>query len=115
MSTARKSFADYDAVVAEVERIAAPESTDEPISAATLANVRDLISVCRKGITLPDSLGRGYWPTIRMSWGFVEVEVFEDRLEVYQLKEGQTSIWYEEHNPGGIFSNRFLAELAALG
>jgi hypothetical protein len=114
MSTARKSFADYDAVIAEAERIAA-ESTDEPITAATLANVRDLMAVCRKGVAIPDGLGRGYNPTICISWGYVQVEVCDDHFEVYQLKEGQTSIWHEEHNPGGVFSHRFLAELAVLG
>lgn len=113
MPRSPKVFADYESVIVEVERITA-ENADEPISATTLANVHDLLAACRDGIPVPDCLGKGYYSTIWLEWGSVQVEVFEDHLEVYQIKEGQTSISDEEHHPGAVFSHRFLAELFRL-
>lgn len=107
-------FADYNSVIAEVERVAS-QNADEPISAATFANVRDLVALCRNGVPVPDSLGRGYWPTIWLQWGFVQVEIFNDHLEVYHLQKGQSSIRHEEHQPGATFSQWFLDEVSALG
>ena len=113
MPSVNRDFANYDAVIAEIKRIAEQGAAQE-FRASTLANVRDLIEVCRNRVPLPNFVGRGYYPTFILQWGFVQVEVFEEHLEVYHLKDGQTSIWYEEHNPGSIFSHRFIAELAAL-
>ncbi len=47
--------------------------------------------------------------------GLLQIEVFDDRLEVYHLKESETDIWHEEHHPGAVFSHKFLAELYSLG
>ena len=47
-------------------------------------------------------------------WGNFEIEVFEDRLEVYRFFDQRSEIWYEYHQPGAAFTPRLLAELAAL-
>jgi len=113
MHTNPPSLPDYDSVAKEVERFAA-EYRDEPVTEATLANVNDLLAVCRATVRPPDLVARGYEPTICIAWGNLEVEVFADRVEVYRFFEGRTDIWDEEHQPGDAFSNRLMAELASV-
>lgn len=103
---------DHATSAAELERIAAGKG--EQISAATLANARDVLAFCEGTISTPKEIGRGYWPTIRISWPGLEIEVFEERMEIYRfLTDGRFDVWYEEHRPGDTFSERFVAELSA--
>jgi hypothetical protein len=103
---------EWDNVQIEVDRIIA--ESDASFDPSTVANVSDLLIVCRSAVPVPMSLGKGYWSTVRFSWPKFEIEVFEDRLEVYHFYDQHTDIWYEQHKPGEVFSSRFLAELAAL-
>jgi hypothetical protein len=60
-------------------------------------------------------VAKGYWSTISLSWPKFEIEVFEDRLEVYHFKDdGRTDIWYEMRKPGGAVSEKFPDELPTL-
>lgn len=104
---------DWDGVEAEVGQVV--NSGSGCFDAATVANVGDLMSVCRVCCPLPTEVAKGYWSTVSISWPEFEIEVFESRLEVYDFKEdGGTDIWYEEHTPGQQFSTRFLDELPRL-
>jgi len=47
------------------------------------------------------------------SSGPLEIEVFEDRLEVYRF-EPTFGVWYEDHKSGQPFSPSFEAELPRL-
>ncbi len=80
----------------------------------TVANVRDLLTLCVKGTPVPTSVAKGYWETVSFSWGNLEIEVFDDHLEVYRFYDQRSEIWHEEHQPGAAFSSKFLAEMAAL-
>lgn len=46
-----------------------------------------------------------------MIWDKFELEIFEDRVEVYHFDQPQLQVWYEQHTPGQEFSSRFLGEL----
>jgi hypothetical protein len=78
----------------------------------TVANAFDVLSACESKTSMPMGVKKGYWPTISVWWEGFELEVFEDRVEVYVFRsEGGTDIWYEDHAPGAVFSPRFLTEL----
>ena len=75
----------WGAVVAEFERIAA--TADSGFSTETLAQARQFLDFARVRCPLPCEVGKGYWPTIRVSWKApsFEVEIFGDRLETYRF------------------------------
>lgn len=103
----------WDEVRYEVDRFVA-ESLD-PFSPSTVANARELISICHACCPLPTSVAKGYWSTVSLSWPKFEIEVFEDRLEVYHFNDDKsTDIWYEMHKPSAAFSEKFLDELPKL-
>jgi hypothetical protein len=103
----------WNTVESDVARIVTKSTV--PFDPKTVANTGDLISTCRLVSPLPSQVTKGYWSTVSLSWPKFEIEVFEDRLEVYHFNDdGSTEIWYEEHYPGGAFSKRFLDELPKL-
>ena len=105
-------LSDWDHVRVNVDQLVA--NSPDPFDANTVANARDLLALCDKGTPVPTSVARGYWETVSFSWGNFEIEVFEDRLEVYRFYDQRSEIWYEEHQPGDAFSPRLVAELATL-
>ena len=100
----------WDAIESEVERLT--HASVEPFHFNVLANLRDLLQLCRSRSALPTGIAKGYWATIRIWWPHFELEVFEDRIEVYRFGEDGTAIWHEDHRPGHEFSDHFLEELA---
>jgi hypothetical protein len=83
-------------------------------SAATIANVSDLLVACRGRVRTPDELGTGYSATVWLEWDGVQVEVFDDHYEIYHMKESKTSIRHEIHSPGTAVSSRLIDELAEV-
>jgi hypothetical protein len=84
----------------------------EPFDSNTVANAHDLVLRCRADVSIPTHVVKGYWSIVSLSWPKFEIEVFEDRLEVYHFNDDKsTDVWYEEHRPGEVFSKRFLDEL----
>ncbi|HEY0925120.1 hypothetical protein [Brevundimonas sp.] len=65
-------------------------------------------------------VGPGYWPTFVLNFdepGFenLQLEVFDDRIEVYRFYDQLFEVWNEEHTPGEGFSEAFIRELPASG
>lgn len=65
-------------------------------------------------------VGPGYWPTFVLNFdepGFenLQLEVFDDRIEVYRFNDQLFEVWNEEHVPGEGFSEAFIRELPASG
>jgi hypothetical protein len=105
-------FSGWDEVRMSVDQLVA--DSPELFDTNTVANARDLLELCVKGAPVPTTVAKGYWSTVSFSWENFEIEVFEDRLEVYRLYDQRSEIWYEEHQPGAAFTPKFLAEIDAL-
>ncbi|MGA8742902.1 MAG: hypothetical protein WB561_17075 [Terracidiphilus sp.] len=104
---------DWDEVRVEVHRIV--EDSAEPFDHTTIANAQELIAVCAFYCPPPTDVSKGYWSTVSLSWPKFEIEVCEDRLEVYHFNDDKTTdIWYEMHEPGSAFSEKFLDELPRI-
>ena len=87
----------------------------EPFDANTIANAQDLLALCRIYCPTPEVVAKGYWSTLSISWPDFELEVFDDRIEVYRFgHQSAIDIWYEQHLPGQNFSVRFTDELPKL-
>ena len=99
-------------VEAEINKIVA--EAREPFEQGTVANAQDLLAFLRERCPTPDSVDKGYWNTICLSWGNFEIEIHDDHIEGYRSYDQRTDIWHEEHKPGDPFSAKVLAELAAL-
>ncbi|SNS30149.1 hypothetical protein SAMN05421770_101405 [Granulicella rosea] len=99
----------WDQVEAEVNQVLA--LNPDPFDSRTIANVGDLLEVCRAGVALPTDVCKGYWTTVRFLWSGSEIEVYEDRLEVYRFLESRFHVWYEEHVAGEPFTQKFLDTL----
>jgi hypothetical protein len=80
----------WDAVWQAVAR--SIEDSPEPFAPATISNVRDLLRAIPKTCSIPDGTGRGYWSTIRIWWKEIEIEVFDDRYELYRFGKSKTGI-----------------------
>jgi hypothetical protein len=102
----------WDLVEVEVERVIA--GSPDPFHRDTILNAHDVLMVCRNACPVPLRVSKGYWSTVSLSWSNFEIEIFEDRVEVYHFFDKKTDIWYEDHRPGEAFTPRFLSELAAL-
>jgi hypothetical protein len=102
----------WDLIEKKIERIVS--DAQQQFDPNTIANARDLVEICRTTTPIPNSVAKGYWNTISLSWPKFEIEVFEDRLEVYHFNDRSTDIWYETHEPSGPFSEKFLDELRRL-
>lgn len=109
-------MSDWDAVEVEIDRIIA--ESPEPFTPETKANARDFLGLVRGRCFIPEVF-KGYWSTILIEWGDtprgpLQIEIFNDRLEVYRFYDKRTDIWDEVHANGEPFSPAFLAELPWL-
>jgi hypothetical protein len=72
-----------------------------PFDPATVSNVRDFLCTIRARCPIPEGAGKGYWSTICISWKGIEVEIFDDRYELYQfIADGRSYIEYFNRNVG---------------
>ncbi len=102
-------FKDWEEVATAAESVFS--TSDEPFSRETIENARDVLAGCRCTSLLPNGVEKGYWSTLCLIWDKFELEIFEDRVEVYHFDQPQLQVWYEQHTPGQEFSSRFLGEL----
>jgi hypothetical protein len=82
----------------------------------TLSNLAELLELLRSTRRPAPSISSGYWPTFCVTWGTAvapnfEIEVFDDRYEVYRLSDGKTDIRYEYHSAGQPIAATLIAEL----
>ena len=74
----------------------------------TTANAFDVLSACEPRTKLPFGVMKGYWTTVVLWWGGFELEVFEDRVEVYRFRDDKgMDIWHEEHTSGNRSHRNF--------
>lgn len=106
-------FENWDEVEAAVSQVI--NAVPGTFAANTKANARVLLNACRASCPLPVGVRKGYWSTVSISWPKFEIEVFEDRLEMYDFKADGADIWYEERKtPQAVYSARFIGELPRL-
>ena len=103
---------EWENVETKIDKIIAGSS--EPFDVSTIENVRDFLVLVRGRYAIP-GVSRGYWSTIILDWestarGDLEIEIFDDRLEIYHLKP-KLEVWYEPHTAGLAFSPELIAEL----
>jgi hypothetical protein len=86
-----REFQNWEEVEQSIDKVIAGSLVS--FDPATISNVRDLFGVIRTRCPIPEAVGKGYWSTICISWKGVEVEVFDDRYELYQfITDGRTDI-----------------------
>jgi hypothetical protein len=105
-------YSGWDSVRLAIDSVFSSEF--EHFEPNTVANVLDVFSACEGRTRTPDGVKKGYRRTMILWWDKLQLEVFEDRVEVYRFHDTSTDIWYEEHKPGKPFTPRFLAELNTL-
>lgn len=101
---------------AEAEVAAIINARPEQHGPAIRQNLSELLDLLKATHRPAPEISPGYWPTSRITWRLegsqnLEIEVFDDRYEVYRYFDGKTDIWYEQHSPGGPISAAFLSEL----
>lgn len=112
MINADFQFGDWDAVANEIARSVAV--SPEPFEDATIANVDDLVTLCRAQCPLPEGVKKGYWSTISIWWPNFEIEVCDDHYELYHFKDRETGIQHFDHRPGEQFRADFINQLPTL-
>ena len=90
-------FKDWEDVERQVEK--SVTNSLVPFDAGTISNARDFLRVTRRLCPIPEGVAKGYWSTVRIWWKDIEVEIFEDRYELYLFNSGQTDIQYFNHAP----------------
>jgi hypothetical protein len=103
---------DWTAVEREIDRIVS--ESNKPFAAETIANARDFATFAKSYCPVP-RVGKGYSETIRLSWDdppkSCEVEVFDNRIELYRFYQKRTDIKEIAHTAGEVFSASLLADL----
>jgi hypothetical protein len=106
------AFTGWDGVGAAIQKVTSSQL--ENFDPNTIANAFDVVSACESRTKLPSGVKKGYWTTVCLWWEGFELEVFDDRVEVYRFRDKGMDIWEEAHTPGGSFTQQFLDELATL-
>ena len=71
-----------------VERVA----TEAAIPARTVAHARSLIAHATGCWPAPEAVQPGYWPTLCLTWPALEIDIHDDRFELYRFEPGATQI-----------------------
>ena len=101
--------AKWDAVEDAIAR--SVSASPEPFAPATVMNAADFVRACRARCPIPEGVAKGYWSTIRIWWRGVEVEVFDDRYELYRLTQGDTRIEHFGRVPGEELPQGLVSQL----
>jgi len=83
---------------------------------AVIRNLDDLLVHMRSTGGPAPRVQAGYWPTFCLTWETdqttnFQIEVFEDRYEIYRFFDRRTDIWHEPHRPGAALSDQLISEL----
>jgi hypothetical protein len=64
----------------------------------TIENAKLFMKFASSRYIAASEIGMGYWPTIRVIWSLpshpIEIEIFEDRYELYRFADGTTEIMH---------------------
>jgi hypothetical protein len=76
----------------------------EAFAPETIQNAKDFVAFAEHSYIAPDAVGKGYWPTVRLSWSGVrsasiEIEVHSDHYEFYRFFDGRTDIMEFSRTP----------------
>ena len=89
----------WEAVPKLIEKII--QASQEPFDSLVITNANDLVRDCRSLYRVPEGVAKGYWSTIRLWWPALEIEIFEDRFELYCFQNQKTDIRHFDHVTGG--------------
>jgi len=76
--------------------------------------VQRLFAAIPDPFPLPIEVTKGYWNTIRICWNHIEVEIFDDRYEVYQLGKDRFAIEYFECSLEGAIPSGLIDRLSRI-
>ncbi|KQQ14608.1 hypothetical protein ASF53_08205 [Methylobacterium sp. Leaf123] len=82
------SQAGWQRIGAAVERVAA----EAAIPVQTIAHAHGLVAHAAGRWPAPDAVQPGYWPTLCLTWPAIEIEIHDDRFELYRFGPGATQI-----------------------
>jgi hypothetical protein len=104
---------DWSVVEAAITRII--EDAGGAFSAETVAQIREFVQLARGRCPVPE-VGKGYWATMRFMWpetadGPLEIEIFQDHLEVYRFHDQRTEIRHVAHTLGEPFTSELTSQL----
>lgn len=107
----QRQFQDWESVEQAVTQLV--HGRPDLFAPAIVANVQELVAACHSRCSVPSGVGKGYWDTVSISWAGVEIEVFEDRYELYRFGQGDTKIEYFDHVPGTEVPLSLLSQLSS--
>lgn len=84
--------------------------SDRSFEVATIETAAELIAFAQGHGAPAVEVDDGYGDTIRIFWPRLEIEVFEDHLEVFPEGD-RLRVRCEEHRPGDGFSDELLDEI----
>jgi hypothetical protein len=102
----------WEAAELEIEQTIAGSS--EPFDEVTIRNTQKFLSACRSRVQTPIGVAKGYWSTICVSWDDVEVEILDDRFELYEFHTCPVAIEYFDMSPGGAVPGKLIERLPCL-
>jgi hypothetical protein len=101
----------WTAVELEINRIVA--ESRERFESATIAHINDFVAHVRGRCPIPE-VAKGYRSTICFSWeGIFDIEIYDDRLEVYRFFDRRIDIRHFAHVAGEPIPQELMAELLA--
>lgn len=102
----------WEAVKLEITQII--NSSSEPFDPATIQNAEKFIHICRDRVRTPIGVAKGYWSTICIVWDGIEVEILDDRYELYGFADGATSIEYFDAGTREDIPEKLIERLPCL-
>lgn len=94
----RSEFGSWQDVESAANRVAV--QSPDSFSPETTQNVHDLFNVIPCSCPLPIEVTKGYWSTVRIIWAAAEIEIFDDRYELYRFGRDKMAIEYFQRPPG---------------
>jgi len=81
-----------------------------------IRNALDFIAYAPARYPAPESVSRGYWPTVCLDWPLarpspIQIEIAGDQYEFYRFINHTTDIEHFAHIPGEPFPDRLAAIL----
>jgi hypothetical protein len=87
------------------------------VNECTLRNLVALVQYGKAELLPPSTVGNGYYSSIVLDWNdrHTQIEVFEDRFEIYDFSEVPTAIQHVVVEEIGKLPDRLITLLGQLG